>query len=30
VLYGFSVTHAGATIAEGRAAVVLDTPLDMP
>jgi predicted hotdog family 3-hydroxylacyl-ACP dehydratase len=27
VLYGFTVTHAGAAIAEGRAAVVLDTPL---
>jgi predicted hotdog family 3-hydroxylacyl-ACP dehydratase len=27
VLYGFAVTHAGAAIAEGRAAVVLDTPL---
>ena len=29
VLYGFAVTHADETIAEGRAAVVLDTPLTL-
>jgi predicted hotdog family 3-hydroxylacyl-ACP dehydratase len=27
ILYAFSVTHAGDTVAEGRATVVLDTPL---
>ena len=27
ILYRFSVTHAGETVAAGRAAVVLDTPL---
>ena len=27
ILYSFSVTHAGAPLADGRATVVLDTPL---
>ena len=27
VLYAFTVSHAGASVAEGRATVVLDTPL---
>lgn len=27
LLYAFTVSHAGATVAEGRLAVVLDTPL---
>lgn len=27
ILYGFTVSHAGSAVAEGRAAVVLNTPL---
>ncbi|WKB54187.1 hydroxymyristoyl-ACP dehydratase [Eleftheria terrae] len=30
ILYAFSVRHAGEPVAEGRAAVVLDTPLPLP
>lgn len=30
ILYAFAVRHAGTPVAEGRAAVVLNTPLDMP
>lgn len=30
LLYAFAVTHAGRTLVDGRAAVVLNTPLDTP
>lgn len=30
ILYAFTVSHAGSTVAEGRAAVVLNTPLGLP